>query len=548
MHNEQTETTNNPSIGVSGNLLASEPTAQEIDVLVALFTQRRYAEAESIALGLIKRFPRHGFAWKALGTVRKRQGRKDEAIAALRKAAELMPEDAETHNNLGNALREQGRTSEAEELYRHALLLRPTYVEAHYNLGYVLKDQKRVEEAETQYRRALELNPDYAPAHNNLGNVLKDQGRLAEACASYEAAIALKPNFIESHYGLSSLKTYRASDPHLGMLDALLAEIGAMPVEARIRYWFTLGKVREDLGLHDASFSAYQEANQLQHALLPFDEAADEAAHVRVMEFFSKEFFKQRSRPLDAGKVPIFIVGMPRSGTSLLEQILSSYPGVFGAGELTDISEVVMAAVPDEDFTRFPNAMRDFSANDFKQLGERYSERVARLAPGATYITDKMPANYFYVGMIYLMFPNAKIIHAMREPMDSCFSCYSRLFNMKNLAYSYDLGTLGRSYARYIKLMRHWHAVLPAGTIFDLRYEDMVADTEGQARRLLEYIGLPWNEQCLAFHENKRRVKTASAAQVRKPIYKTSLARWKHYENHLGELFDLVKDYRDSHD
>ncbi|PRC94363.1 tetratricopeptide repeat-containing sulfotransferase family protein [Solimicrobium silvestre] len=545
MHDEQSKLPNIPSIKTSDNLLASEPTTQEIDALVVLFTQRRYAEAETTAIALIARFPKHGFAWKALGTVHRRQGRKDEAVAALKNAAELMPEDAEAHNNLGNALREQGRSIDAETLYRHALELRPTYVEAHYNLGCVLKDQKRVEEAETQYRRALELNPDYVPAHNNLGNVLKEQGRLEEACASLETAITIKPNFIESHYSLSSLKTYHENDPHQDMLEALLGEVKAMPVEARIRYWFALGKMREDVGLYDASFAAYQEANRLQHALLPFDETADEAAHKRMMDVFSKEFLAQRARPIDIGKAPIFIVGMPRSGTSLLEQILSSYPGVFGAGELSDMSEVITAALPDAAFERFPDVVPDFSADDFKRLGEHYSERVARLAPTATHITDKMPANYYYVGMIYLMFPNAKIIHAMREPMDSCFSCYSRLFNMKNLAFSYDQGTLGRSYVRYIKLMRHWHEVLPPGTILDLRYEDMVADTEGQARRLLDYIGLPWNDQCLAFHENKRRVKTASAAQVRKPIYKTSLARWKRYEGHLGELFGLVKDYRD---
>lgn len=548
MRDERSKIPNLPSIKGSDSLSASEPTTHEIDALVALFSQRCYAEAETMAIALIARFPLHGFSWKALGTVQRRLGHKDEAIATLRKAVELVPDDAEAHNNLGNVLREQGRVSEAEAHYRRALVLQPTYVEAHYNLGYVLKEQKRVEEAETQYRRALELNPEYAPAHNNLGNVLKEQGRLTEACASFEAAIAIKPNLIESHYGLSSLKTYRESDPHLGMLEALLGEIGAMSVESRIRYWFALGKVREDFGLYDAAFSAYQEANQLQHALLPFDEAADDAAHERMMTVLSKEFFARRARPIDIGKAPIFIVGMPRSGTSLLEQILSSYPGIFGAGELSDISEVIMAAMPDATFERFLDAVPDFSADDFKRLGEQYSERVARLAPDATHITDKMPANYYYLGMIYLMFPNAKIIHAMREPMDSCFSCYSRLFNMKNLAFSYDLGTLGRNYVRYIKLMRHWHAVLPAGTILDLRYEDMVTDTEGQARRLLEYLDLPWNEQCLAFHENTRRVKTASDAQVRKPIYKTSLARWKHYENHLGALFDLVKDYRDVRD
>ena len=178
-------------------------------------------------------------------------------------------------------------------------------------------------------------------------------------------------------------------------------------------------------------------------------------------------------------------------------------------------------------------------------MGEQYTDRIWQLAPDAVRITDKMPSNFFYLGMIHLMLPHAKIIHAMRDPMDSCFSCFSRLFNENNLGFTYDLETLGRYYVRYSKLMRHWHAVLPPGTILDLRYEDMVADTEGQARRLLDYLDLPWDEKCLDFHQNKRQVKTASAAQVRKPIYKTSLARWKRFGGHLDPLFELVKDFRE---
>jgi hypothetical protein len=236
---------------------------------------------------------------------------------------------------------------------------------------------------------------------------------------------------------------------------------------------------------------------------------------------------------------------MPRSGTSLLEQILATCPGVYGAGELSELSEVVASAMPGADFRYFPEAVGAMKAQELQRMGEQYLERIWRHAPDAVRITDKMPANYFYVGMIHLMLPGAKIIHAMRDPMDSCFSCYSRLFNESNLSFAYDLGTLGRYYARYITLMRHWQAVLPANTILDMRYEDMVADTETQARRLLAYLGLPWDDRCLAFHQNKRRVITASAAQVRKPIYQTSLARWKRYSEHLAPLLELVKDYRD---
>jgi hypothetical protein len=234
---------------------------------------------------------------------------------------------------------------------------------------------------------------------------------------------------------------------------------------------------------------------------------------------------------------------MPRSGTTLLEQILASHPAVHGAGELPDLNQVIMDA-PVRVGRRFPDFVPDLQTDDFRRMGEAYAERVWRLVPGAQRITDKMPANFFYIGMIHLMLPQAKIIHAMRDPMDSCFSNYARLFN-DTMEFAYDLGTLGRYYVRYVTLMRHWHAVLPAGSILDLRYEDLVADPAGQTRRLLDYLGLPWDANCLAFHQNKRHVKTASVAQVRKPIYQTSVARWWHFESHLQPLLKIVQAYRE---
>jgi len=197
-----------------------------------------------------------------------------------------------------------------------------------------------------------------------------------------------------------------------------------------------------------------------------------------------------------------------------------------------------------EQVDAYPEVVTTLSADEFHRLGETYIERIWRLAPEAERITDKMPANFLHLGMIHLMLPHARIIHAMRDPMDSCFSCYSRLFANNNLDFAYSLDTVGRYYVRYIQLMQHWHRVLPTGTVLDVRYEDMVTDTEGQARRLLDHLGLPWDERCLDFHRNKRVVKTASIAQVRKPIYRSSIARWKHFETHLSPLLDIVKDYR----
>jgi len=509
-----------------------------------LLEQERLTEAEAAFRFAIEALPNLADAWSHLGVALRGQGRYTEAETYYRQALALMPDYADAHNNLGNVLREQKRYAEAVECYRQALALNPDFAEAHYNIGNVHKEQDHYQDAEAGYRKALEARPHYPEAHNKLGNALKEQGRMEEAAVAFENAIALKPDFIKAHFSLSAIKTYREDDPHIEILEGLTDRVAGLSDEMRMRYWFTMGKMREDLGRADTSFAAYKEGNDIKRASLHWDDKAEDAVMQRMKEVFSKEFFAAHPKPTHEGKAPIFIVGMPRSGTSLLEQILATHPGVYGAGELTEMLKAVTASMPDANPLKFPEAILDFSADDFRRVGESYADAVWKLSPDAERITDKLPSNFYFIGMIHLVLPHAKIIHAMRDPMDSCFSCYSRLFNENNLAFSYDLETLGRYYGRYIDLMRHWHEVLPPGTILDMPYEKTVADTEGQARKLLEYLGLPWDEKCLDFHKNKRPVKTASAAQVRKPIYKTSLARWEPFREHLAPLLDLVKDYR----
>jgi len=478
-----------------------------------------------------------------LGELHRRLGRLAEAVAAGERATELAPDDLDAHYNLGLAHTDKGEWDAAIRAYRRALELNPNHGLSWNNLGAALEKKGDLAGAEAAYARAVALNPAHHEAQTNLGAIYSEQGRLEDACRCFEDSIRANPDFIEPHFNLSSLKTYRADDPHLLYLERNLVKAGDMPVKARIRYWFALGKAREDVGHYDEAFAAYAEGNRLQHELLPCDEVRADAMLERLTTVFDRDFFAARRDVPGSDKAPIFIVGMPRSGTTLLEQILASHLAVHGAGELPDLNQVIMDA-PARAERRFPDFVPDLQPDEFRRMGEAYAERVWRLAPGAQHITDKMPANFFYIGMIRLMLPNAKIIHAMRDPMDSCFSNYARLFN-DTMEFAYDLGTLGRYYVRYIKLMRHWHAVLPAGSILDLRYEDMVADTEGQARRILDYLGLPWDDGCLAFHRNKRHVKTASVAQVRKPIYKTSVARWRRFESHLQPLLEIVQPYRE---
>lgn len=505
----------------------------------------RPGEAETHFLQVLAVRPHDASTHNGLGIAYREQGCLAEAEACYRRALAIKPDYAEAHNNLGNALRDQGRTSEAESSYRQALASHDRYAEPHFNLGNILRNQQRLAEAEQSYRRALAIRPGYLMALNNLGLCLKKQGRVAEACASFEAALAIRPDFLQALCNLAPFKTYAADDPQLRALEEQQHQLPGLPPAGRINYWFALGKMREDAGRHDDAFAAYAEGNRLQRVRFPHDEAREAALVAHLQSVFHAGLFAGRPSPGHADRTPVFIVGMPRSGTSLIEQILASHPGIHGAGELTDLHDVVHSLDTDGAPVRsYPGIVATLSAEALRQLGDAYVERAWRHAPHATHVTDKLPANFLHVGMIHRMLPHAKIIHAMRDPMDSCFSCYARLFEQGNLDFSYDLGSVGRYYVRYAELMRHWHRVLPPGTLLDLRYEDMVADTAGQARRLLDYLGLPWHDGCLDFHRNERVVRTASIAQVRKPVYRSSVARWKHFEAHLAPLLEIVRDYR----
>jgi len=485
----------------------------------------------------------------------RRLGQLDKAIEAGLRATKIAPNDINAHYNLGLAYSNGGSFDKAIPCYQQALRINPEHGLSWNNLGSALEQRngpKDKDAAKQAYARAIKINPQHAEAQNNLGAIESEQGLLDAAGKSFEAAILAKPDFVEAHYNYSSLHKYTPNDPHLVHLESIRERYNTLDERARIRYGFSLGKALDDVGDYDRAFAAYAEGNRLQHATLPYDEANAQALATQIISEFNADFFSQRKDWHDARddkRTPIFIVGMPRSGTTLLEQILCSHPSVFGAGELIDLNGVIVAATESVGGIdgSFVSAASKLKEKDIVGLGNDYLKRVWKLSQKSRFITDKMPANFFYIGLIHLALPHAKIIHAMRDPMDSCFSCYTRLFN-DTMAFAYDQGTLGRYYSRYIKLMQHWHAVLPQGTILDLPYESMVVDTEAQARRVLEFVGLPWDANCLNFHENKRLVKTASIAQVRKPIYTSSVARWKHFAAHLRPLYEIVSEFRTTDD
>ncbi|WP_157817902.1 tetratricopeptide repeat-containing sulfotransferase family protein [Candidatus Thiodictyon syntrophicum] len=470
----------------------------------------------------------------------RRLGRLDEALAAGREAVRLAPADAVAHYNLGIALDDHGDLAEARAVYERAVVLDPGHNLAWNNLGSVRNRLGDEAAALAAYRQAAAIDPRHAEAQNNIAAILIDRGELDEAKERLRAAIDARPDFLEAHQNISTLTRYTADDPHYRFLEEQLAVRDRLEPEQRLRLLFALGKAREDLGRYDLALIAYREANRLKRATLAFDEERSERLCQALIAACSADTCRpDPASPADP--TPIFIVGMPRSGTTLLEQVLSSHPDCHGAGELKDFHAVVKAHPKVGEMDQAAQWVPRLTDEDFRDIGAAYLERLRGHHAGARRITDKMPGNFHYLGFIHRALPGARVIHSMRDPMDSCWSNFTRLFN-DTMEFAYDLGDVGRYYNRYLQMMQHWDRVLPAGVLLHLHYEAMVADLEGQARRVIAHVGLPWDDACLRFHENRRPVRTASVAQVRKPIYSSSVGRWRAYPDGLLVLREIVGD------
>jgi tetratricopeptide (TPR) repeat protein len=472
-----------------------------------------------------------------LANVLKALDQREEAIVHYRRALAIRPDFAIAHNNLANTLQALGRRDEAETHYRRAIGFKPDYAEAHNNLANVLRVLGRGEEAVQCYRRALAFEPRYLEAHNNLGNALKELGQFEEAAASFKKALELDPKCVAAYHDLALATKVKADDPWLAAMEKLASDSDGLKPRDRAGLHFALAKTSEDLERHDEAFRHMLAANALKRHEIAYDEARTFARFARIQELVTAELLRQKAGSGDPSRAPIFILGMPRSGTTLVEQILASHPDVFGAGEIDDLT-LLAEAMP------YPEELPEASAEQLRALGASYVAGVRARAGAALWITDKMPSNFYYVGLIRLALPNARIIHTRRDPVDTCLSCFSKLFVGVAQPFSYDLRELGRYWRQYDALMAHWRQVLPEGAMLEIQYEELVADLETHARRLVAYCGLDWNDACLAFHETRRAVRTASAAQVRRPVYKSAVGRWRIYEEQLAPLIEELKASR----
>jgi tetratricopeptide (TPR) repeat protein len=509
----------------------------------ALQSLKRLDEAASSYERALQLDPACAEAHYNLANVFRDLKRLDDAIASYRRSLERKSDLIEAHLNLGDTLRELGRPDEAVVSFERVLAMDARHLAAYRGLGMALREMNRLDDAVAAYRSALELVPDNAELYLDLGGALQEAGKFAEAREACETARRLDPTLAGAYLSLVQSSTILPHDPLLADIEALERDSQVLPADQRASLLFALGKAYGDIGRHDDAFVKLLEANALRRAGISHDEAAVRDRFDAIHRVFTRELIAEKGVHGSDSELSIFIVGFPRSGTTLTEQILASHPEVHGAGELPYIGELAVDLV----FTsgaerRFPDYVPLLSGDDVRRFGEDYAARVRRLAPTARRITDKMPDNYRLVGLIRTILPKARVVHVRRDALDTCVSCFSLSFGSE-ISYVYDLGELGRRYAMYAELMEHWRRVLPRGAMLEVQYEDLVEDLENQARRIVDFCGLPWDDRCLAFHATERAVRTASVSQVRQPIYRSSIQRWRRYEKHLGPLIEALGPY-----
>jgi tetratricopeptide (TPR) repeat protein len=472
----------------------------------------------------------------ALGNAFAGRGQYRDAIVCFERVRLMRPLDPTVYNNLGAALVRLNLFEAAIEQYRQAIALDPGNADILHNQGCAFEQLNRLDAAIGCYTQAVALNPQMHVTHNNMANALHALGRLDEAHAAYRRAIQLAPlnamyyrNFVQS-------KRLAVDDPCFIGMELLAQQMDTLEPASQVELHFALGQALADVGQNERSFAHFVQGNRLQRSRVAYDEAATLGLFEQARTAFTAELLAG-SPGGDSSDAPVFIIGMPRSGSTLIEQILASHPQVFGAGERPD----------------FPRALADFlapggacssevaalSAAQCQSLGADYLRRLAQ-APGANgtfrRVIDKYPFNFALVGMIRMALPNARFIHSRRAPIETCLSCFARLFH--DVPFCYDLGELGRYYRAYDALMAHWRKVLPPGVMLEINYEDLVTDFKPQVQRMLTHCGLDWSDACLSFHKTRRQVVTASAAQVRRPLFQTSLRRWRPTPQHLQPLLD----------
>lgn len=497
-----------------------------------LFEQRAYAEAIPLYEEAVGLDSLHAEALNNLGSALSYLGRYDEAEQAFRKAIAVKPSYPDPYSNLGNLQRLRAELVDAETSLRRALKLKPNFTDARINLGLTLMLLGRLHDAKACFAKALKTAPRNVHALHGMAQIEHLEGRFGDAEAKFKRIIEVSPNTSKAWAGLAATRRMTAADGEwLKRAEEIATSCDDPFEEANLR--FAMGKFCDDVEDFPRAFENFKRGNELlKRSAKRYDAKARSHSIDQLIRAYTRDSISKFAASGSSSAKPVFVVGMPRSGTSLAEQIIATHPGAYGAGELQFWNRVIL-----ED----PKLAKDIlSEADRLKLAEKYLGVLDTLSPTASRIVDKSAENSNFLGIIYSVFPNARVIYMQRDPIDNCLSCYFQQFPM-GLEFAFDLSDLAHYYREHLRIMAHWREVLPAGFILEVPYEGLVADQEAWSRKMLDFIGLEWDPRVLEFHTNKRQVVTASAWQVRQKIYQGSVGRWRNYEKFIGPLKALGK-------
>lgn len=539
------------------------PSEQNITNLI-LELKKNLSKAKDLALSITQHYPNYQFGWKVLGVIYMEKGEYSKAIEVNEKSIKLSPQDGEAYYNFAISLSANGRFKDSIESYKKAIIYKPTFIESYNNLGLTLNklekyaDAKKVlligislspnfasynnlgnshkelgenNEAIECYKKAILMNANYFEGYFNLGIIYSIIGDIKEATINFEKTIKLKPDYAEAYRLLSLLKKYTHEDNQIKELVNLYNNEN-LDDNKKTHLSFALAKVHEDLGDYEKAFNFYSEGNILRKKNLYYNSNNDIELFYNLKETYSIIKNINFNNITNYNKNLIFIVGMPRSGTTLIEQIISSHSCVFGAGELSHIENYSHKIATDKNYVKLEN---------LKDVSNHYIDKISNLSTNLNMITDKNPSNFRYIGIIKTVFPNSKIIHVTRNPAAVCWSNFKNYFSTNYLGFCYDLEDISTYYKLYLDLMNFWKSEVVNHNIYDLDYDSLTINQEDEIKKLINYLQLDWEDNCLQPHLNRRPVDTVSKVQVRKKIYTDSSNDWLKFESYLRGKFDFFR-------
>lgn len=519
--------------------LALEPTKERVATAAQAFARGQTEEAEKICRQVLREHPNEVDAMRLLASIANKLEQRDDAIILLERAVELKPKFAGAWADLAETYTESEKFGEALDAVQRVIKLQPNMPFGHMIRGSILGKKDDHEGAINAFKEALEIEPEHIGSNMGLGNTLKTIGRYDEAVKSYKKCIEAQPLFSEAYWSLANLKTYSFDDDEIKNMEKHVQSQDLTPA-SKAFFHIAIANAKEKQMKYGEAWYHFHTGNELRRTSEIYDSVTTQVTHDALIETFDEEFVNSTKGSGCQSDAPIFILGLPRSGSTLIEQILASHSQVEGTRELPDISllgrRLTKSKPPG---IKYPDAVKHMTDEEKTEYGESYLETSKRYRTDKPRFIDKMPNNFAHIGFIKTILPNAKIINAKRHPLDSCVSSFKQLF-YKGQSWSYDLFEIGEYYLEYERMMDHWHSLYP-GEIYDIQYENIVNNQEDESRALIQYCGLDWEDSCLRFYENKRSVNTASSEQVRQPIYKGAMYAWKNYESEIGALKDILE-------